>query len=206
MRRIFTGLLIILFIPIALNAAVYKWTDKEGNPVFSDQPHKGAEKIKLIPEQLYSSPPIMTDKKVTPEDTKITKNKFAYQALSMITPTDQQTFWSAHGNVAVKIKVIPELQAEDKLVLFLEGKAVQESHSSTQFVLENINRGTHRLMVEIQNKADKKILSTQTVIFYMHRPTVKMRDIKSIKEITKDKPLEEIKKPETTPFTPTKKN
>ena len=51
-----TMFLLFLLLPLITQAEIYKTTDSLGNPSFSDTPSSTAQKVELLPSQLYSPP------------------------------------------------------------------------------------------------------------------------------------------------------
>lgn len=163
--RIF--LLIIYFclaFPV-LAIDVYRTVDENGNMIFSDTPVAGAEKIRVdqiktvapdqIPKFEYTSPPKAVD---------------AYSRLEIVSPEHDSVIQSDNGNVTVSAALEPalNLRAGHYLVLYLDGNEAA-SGTSPQFILSNMERGTHTLNISVVDQSGKQVISSSAVSFTLYQ-------------------------------------
>lgn len=161
---LFCGLMLLALPSLA---QVYTYVDAEGNRVFTDKPKSGnAERVELAPSntmpaiqtpaatQVFSAPPEPTQR---------------YSLLRILVPQPDATIRDSAGNLIVSINSEPGLFAQHSYRLLLDGKPVGEVGSSPVFPLENIDRGTHQLAVEVIDQAGRIIERTPTQPFHMQR-------------------------------------
>jgi hypothetical protein len=168
-------LLILLMLTSAhAEVMVYKWVDEQGNVHFSDTPNPQAEAIELKPQPAYT-PAEIPDNNTVPEaiDSVPAEALAPNYQLSITAPTQEQAMWANDGKVTVSVQTTPTLNAErgDKLLFNLDGTASPPT-TATRFTFEDVYRGAHSVSVSVVDKQGKTLSSSNTVTFYVHRPTL----------------------------------
>lgn len=154
---------------IGHSASVYKWKDKQGNVHFSDQPHPGAERVKLPPTQTFSPPALPPEKNTSQQNAA---GERSYKSISVIQPENNATIRNNQGLVSVAVSIDPSLMKGDNVVLLFDGKAVGEPQPTTAFTLNGVERGTHSIAVQVIDSKAKVIGQSNDVTIHMHRPRV----------------------------------
>ncbi len=165
MRNLLFCGLMLLALPAF--AQVYTYIDAEGNRVFTDKPKSGdAQRVELAPSnsmpavQAPAAPVILQ----TPPEPAL-----RYSLLRILVPQPDATIRDSGGNLIVSVNSEPGLFAQHSYRLLLDGQQVGEVGSSPVFPLENIDRGTHQLAVEIIDPQGRIIERTPTQPFHMQR-------------------------------------
>ena len=172
MRKIIYGVLLIAFcLPLASQAAIYKWRDKQGNVHFTDQPRDGAEKVNIPEAQTFTPPPIQKPQPTSQDKTVAPRS---YKSITINQPENDATIRNNQGLVAVSVSLDPALMKGDRVVLVYDGQKVGEPQATTSFSLDGVYRGTHTVSVQIVDSAGKVIGESSEVTFHMHRPRVGM--------------------------------
>ncbi|MDP2747379.1 DUF4124 domain-containing protein [Pseudomonas sp.] len=164
MRNLLLCGLMLLALPAF--AQVYTYIDAEGNRVFTDKPRSGnAERVELAPSN--SMPAIQTHTapviEAPPEPSQ------RYSLLRILVPQPDATIRDSAGNLIVSVNSEPKLFPQHSYRLLLDGVQVGEAGTSPVFPLENIDRGTHQLAVEIIDQQGRIIERTPTQPFHMLR-------------------------------------
>ena len=149
----------------AFAETVYKTVDEEGNVFFSDKPSAGAEEITVKEAQTINIP------EAKPFITKSVKEKETdriYTKLELISPEDDTTIHDNEGKLNVQLMLEPELDEKDLIVIFVDGKAVMSGKES-QYLLTNIDRGTHTIALVVQNENDKVLLRSNEVKVHLRK-------------------------------------
>ncbi|WP_447755979.1 DUF4124 domain-containing protein [Pseudomonas nicosulfuronedens] len=155
------------------SAEVYTYIDKDGNRVFTDQPPRSnAQKLNLAPPnampngkgQVIMPPPLYMP--AAPSGPP------AYQLLRIIVPEPDATVRANDGVLIVSATSDPALLPGHLYRLLLDGKPMGEPGRSPVFPLNNIERGTHQLSVEIIDTLGRTIEQTPNQPFHMFRVSV----------------------------------
>jgi len=163
MRNLLFCSLMLLALPAF--AQVYTYIDAEGNRVFTDKPRSGdAERVELAPSN--SMPTIQTQTAPTVEAPEPSQR---YSLLRILVPQPDATIRDSAGNLIVSINSEPKLFPQHSYRLLLDGVQVGEAGSSPVFPLENIDRGTHQLAVEVIDQQGRIIERTPPQPFHMLR-------------------------------------
>ncbi len=147
MGRTFPYLLLLIALPAA--AQIYKYTDANGNTAYSNQPPDGvqAQPVELPPlnrvePQAPSAPQAPTAEKPQPP-------RNAYEILELAgLPTDE-ALRANNGTFTVSVLIKPRLQPPHQLRLLLDDQPYGQPSNVPVLQLINIDRGEHRLAVQV---------------------------------------------------------
>lgn len=167
--RLLLGLLLSTLVHGA-GAAVYRWVDAEGNVVFSDTPQEGAELIEL------GEPTIVPHEKIAPapeEPTSAALQELPYQEVTIASPSNDATLRDQQA-VDVSVATAPPLQTEfgHKVQLYFDGAAYGAPSESTQFILQNVDRGTHSLAVAVLGISGRELARSADSVFHLHKTSI----------------------------------
>ncbi|SDB37055.1 protein of unknown function [Pseudomonas sp. NFACC23-1] len=149
-------------------AQVYTYIDAQGNRVFTDQPRPGnAKKVQLPPANRLPTPPASTNPPPAAEAPP--KPLFHYEMLRLLIPEPDATIRSTAGELIVSVTSEPGLKKGHRYRLLLDGQPTGAPGPSPVFALNNIDRGTHQLAVEILDEQDRIVERTANQPFHMQR-------------------------------------
>lgn len=98
----------------------------------------------------------------------------SYSKLIITSPENDATIHSNQGNVSIGLTLEPGLNEKDVIVLFMDGLEVSTGRSS-EFLLANIDRGTHTVYVAVKDERDKKdkvLKRSGKVVFHLRRTSI----------------------------------
>lgn len=149
---------------------VYKGTDPQGTPEFSDNPFPGSEAIKLKPLQTYEAPPVPKEALAPPAEEKQATN---YQ-ISITTPENNQTFNVDITAVPVTFEISPALEETDQIDVYLNDKLYTTTTQST-LSLPDLYRGAYQLQAKIVAKDEDHTVKAESnvITFYQQRAFVR---------------------------------
>lgn len=149
---------------------IFKTTDKNGNPIFTDMPSEGqkSEAVHLKPMSTVTLTPATTTTDDQPAPTTEDEPS-SYNSLQILTPRHGDTIRDT-TNFEIIAAVDPALLPRHSARLLIDGAAVDQSQTSLQFFITDIERGAHRLEVQIIDGGNKILISTEIEIF-IHRTT-----------------------------------
>jgi len=144
-----TLLYILLLIALPAAAQIYKYTDANGNTAYSNQPPDGvqAQPLELPPlnrvePQAPSAPQAPTAEQPQPP-------RIAYEVLELAgLPTDE-ALRANNGTFTVNVLIKPRLQPPHQLRLLLDDQPYGQPSNVPVLQLINIDRGEHRLAVQV---------------------------------------------------------
>jgi hypothetical protein len=162
------SLLLCLILSPAL-AEVYKWEDKDGGIHYSDRsPEEGVEPIEL-PKGVYYTPTPLPETGAEEEEEQESEDR--YLDLSIDKPEMNETIYSNEGTVKVKFTLTPGPVEGDEFQVFLDGQKIGKRGSTTSVKLDNVDRGSHTVKVQVFSDGDAKATS-QSVVFHLRRESL----------------------------------
>lgn len=165
----------IIFFANPMCAAVYKWTDSNGNVTFSDKPHEGAQQIELPKIQRFSSPAVPLENNTDDtDDVEVESTKNPYKKLLIVEPQDQVTIRNAQGVVNVKLELTPKLKPSDAIQLLMDNIAFGEPQSATNFTMQGVIRGSHTLTAQVVDKKGRILKTSDSITIFMMPPRINM--------------------------------
>lgn len=157
-------LLIALFIfPVLSHAALYKWTNSDGEVIYSDTPpNDELEEMKLPILTTTPSVKYKAKEKSEPEKEDKAGN---YTEFTLIEPVNEASFTDNTGNVAVSLGLKPGLDTSSghSISIFVDGQASISNSQQTSVQLVNLDRGTHSIHAEIRDKKGAVLMTSNTV-------------------------------------------
>ena len=147
------------------DSKVYRWKDDNGNWVFSDLPRPGAQQITL--KKSMNMPAV---------DTKILNPKAKQQTIEynvkITSPNHEQTLRENTGTINVNGQVQPNFSKGLKVQLSLDGKATGPMQTNAAFVLKNVPRGAHSLILRLYDTQGKLLAQSDATTFFLHRKSI----------------------------------
>jgi len=162
--------LLCLAMAAAHAADVYRSTGEYGEPVFSDEPTPGSEKVDVPPLTIIPSvTPSQSRSPGQSQDESEGQSAGSYQSFAVVTPEDDQPIRDNAGNVHVGLRVSPPLKDGHRIRIYLDGVPWGDTLRSTSVTLNNVDRGTHNLQAAIVAPDGAELARTDTVTFHLRR-------------------------------------
>lgn len=144
---------------------VFVTRDANGVLVFSDSPQPGAEELNLS-----NRANIMAATDATlPARKQPAKEPFTVEIAQ---PEDQGTVRDNTGSVYVSGKISPMFERGLRVRLLVDGKPQGEPQNNAVFILRDVERGEHKLQMELFDQNGKLIATSPVTTFYLHRASV----------------------------------
>jgi hypothetical protein len=164
MRKLLLCSLMLLALPAL--AQVYTYIDAEGNRVFTDKPRSSTAKpVQLAPSNSMPS----YEYQVPQAPAVIEAPKLRYHVLRILIPLPDTTIRDSAGNLIVTADSEPGLFPKHRYRLVMDGQPQGEPQTSPVFALENIDRGTHQIAIEIVDEQGRIVERTPSQPFHMQR-------------------------------------
>ncbi|HHX34965.1 MAG TPA: DUF4124 domain-containing protein [Gammaproteobacteria bacterium] len=166
------------------SAAVYTYIDANGERVYTDKPpqHQRVERIDIAPPNQLPAVPVIKPPPVYQDSAA--PAALHYQILRILTPEPDATIRANDRQLIVTVSSEPALQEGHRYRLLLDGQPVAEPSRSPVFPIKDIDRGTHRLAVEIINEHNAVLERTPAQPFHLRQIT--LNDKRRVRPCTKD--------------------
>ncbi len=158
----------LLLVALPTFAQVYTYVDAEGNRVFTDSPRDGnAKQVQMAPSNRIEPP----TRRLSPPSAPPAPAGpiLSYELLRITIPQPDATINDNAGNLIVTVNAEPALYPGHRYRLLLDGEPYGEAGRSPVFPLQNIDRGTHQIAVEIITEGGIIVERTPSQPFHMKR-------------------------------------
>lgn len=167
-------LILSLLIVNISNADIYKWTAPNGSVHFSDTPQPGAEKITLPTTQTYAPAIPKYDASQAETDDNTNDETMREYTIKITQPQASATLRNNQGYVSIVAEIKPTLKKGDKIQLIFDGQPLGLPQQNSSFALNDVNRGSHTVALQVVDADGKTISTSDTVMFFVHRARVGM--------------------------------
>ncbi|WP_417779487.1 DUF4124 domain-containing protein [Stutzerimonas xanthomarina] len=165
------GLLLTLTLPAG--AAIYSYIDAEGNRVFTDHPAgHAAEPVETKPANSMAAKPVPPPKQAI----KVLKPTTpGYTLLDIVQPVADATIRNNAGELTVSVTSNPALHPGHQYRVLLDGAPAGAPGESPVVMLQNVDRGSHQLMVDVIDSQGESLQSSAPRVFHMMRTSLVQR-------------------------------
>jgi len=164
-------LISLLLLPGMAQAVICKAVDSEGVVSYSDVPAAECQKaVNLPPNSTYAPRqlPASIGNSSTVEE-QVEKPFTGYESVRIVQPEPDGTVRSNEGKVPVAIALRPGLQQGHRVVLSIDGKAVDGDFDGLAIELSGVERGTHSLRAKLIDEAGKALIESEAVNFTLRQ-------------------------------------
>lgn len=149
---------------------IYVWRNAEGVLVFSDSPKPN---VKTDTVDVSATPNIIqsVDASILKGDTDEPEQSDTI-SVEIVKPLDEETIRDNAGSVYINGRILPSFKRGLSVVLKLNDEKVQGPQKNAVFILRNVDRGEHKVQLEVWNESGKVIAVSKAVTFYLHRASI----------------------------------
>ena len=149
MRRTLIYLLLLIALPAT--AQIYKYTDANGNPAFSNQPPNGtpSETVELPPLNSVDSKKPIAQPAPAPNITQQNQPQGTYSYLELTDLPTEEALRANNGTFTVGVQIQPRLLPGQLLQLVVDGTAYGQPSNVPRLQVVNLDRGEHSLAVRV---------------------------------------------------------
>ncbi len=157
-------------------AEVYKSTSADGEVIFSDQPSPGAVPIQLPELPTYKAPPVPARARTSGAARQDQPAPRVYQSMEFSIPKDDATVRNNLGALTARVSLQPPLKTRlgHRVQYYLDDAAHGEPVTGTSMSFTGLDRGSHLLSASVVNARGDTVISTDTVVFHMHRESINL--------------------------------
>lgn len=140
---------------------VYQSTDKNGHPVFTDQPHPGAKTVEVGPTNTSESAP-----SVAPPESQPDAPSVGYTRVKLNVPS---SIPNGLAPTTIGIDLRPPLQPRHRWQLLLDGQAQGEGTEGA-VTLDQMERGSHQLQLNVLDAKGNIVGSSPSTEVFVYWP------------------------------------
>ncbi|PSV29355.1 DUF4124 domain-containing protein [Photobacterium sp. GB-72] len=156
-------------------STIYSWTDENGVVHFTDQPQTPDATAYPLSVTEVSGNIEQTADTIDTQTTDITvveEPAKTITTVSLVSPMHEQTIRNNEGIINIHAVTNSKLNNQTQAQLVLDGVLKGEPQTELTWTLDNIDRGSHQLQIQLV-KGGKVIASSDSITVYLHRATVK---------------------------------
>ena len=175
----------LLFSALLLTSAtasaqkLYKIVDENGRVTYTDKkPSSDKTYQELTVEPSKPDPQAVKkarankQRRQQKQNSPITPLRFrGYKAIDIVSPSNDQNILQDQQTVTVKLALTPELQAGHQVQLLFDGRSIEKPSRSLNFVLTELERGSHNIKVQVLDTAGTVIANSDPVTIHVRRHT-----------------------------------
>lgn len=149
---------------------IYVWRNAEGVLVFSDSPKPN---VKSDTIDVSKTPNIIqsVDASILSGDTS-KEELLDVVSIDIVKPLDQDTIRDNTGSLYINGLIKPSFKRGMSVVLKFDDKKVAGPQKSAVFIMRDVDRGEHRVQLEVWNDSGKVIAVSKPITVYLHRASV----------------------------------
>ncbi len=163
-------------------STIYSWTDENGVVHFTDQPQTPDATAYPLSVTEVSGNIEQTADTIDTQTTDITvveEPAKTITTVSLVSPMHEQTIRNNEGIINIHAVTNSKLNNQTQAQLVLDGVVKGEPQTELTWTLDNIDRGSHQLQIQLV-KGGKVIASSDSITVYLHRATVKANKPKPV--------------------------
>jgi hypothetical protein len=172
MRGLTIAVCLAVILPLggsALAQQIYRTVDEDGNVVFTDvppAPSEQGEAVDVAPMNTFSAPTIQASE---PTGESTDSAEAIYRYLEITSPGNEESIRDNAGNVTVTAAIEPRLRRSHRMVLVMDQNPTEIVAEGGEFVLRNVDRGTHTVSVRVLDRAGVVQMESEARTFHMLR-------------------------------------
>ncbi|SDU28519.1 DUF4124 domain-containing protein [Halopseudomonas salegens] len=176
-RMLSTGLLTSL-LAFGAQAQIYSWTDADGNRMFSDKPHPGAESIQIGPTNTIEPPEKPSAAEPDSAQTDPGNSQSApYQQISIRSPGNDEAVRSNEGELTLQVRFDPPLSNNHLLRADIDGELSSQGvpgngDPDISLNLPGMDRGTHQISAVVVDARGQELQRSSPITVHLQRTSL----------------------------------
>jgi Domain of unknown function (DUF4124) len=168
--RVVPFTLMLLMMPLAMAATIYKWVDEDGVVHYSDQPHPNAQKLQVQGAQGYAPTANSSTAALAPPPPAPPQS--VYDKCAITQPPNAAEYANLDA-LTVAVQTQPALHAGDQIFVMLDGQALNGgAPTAGSFTISPVDRGEHTLQAVVKSSDGKVVCQTPSVTYNVHQPSL----------------------------------
>jgi hypothetical protein len=162
--------LTLILLPGFAQAVICKTVEPDGSVSYADvAASECPQEVKLPPYSSYAPRQVQS----TPAQDGTARGTLApfvrYESIRIAQPAGGGTVRNNEGKVPVSIALVPPLQENHTITLYLDGNAVPGSFDGSAIDLSGVQRGSHTLKAAVFDASGRRLIESQATRFTMRQ-------------------------------------
>lgn len=165
--------LTLILLPGIAQAVICKTVEPDGSVSYADV--AASECLQEVKLPAYST---YTPRKVQPTSAQESSASgtvvpfVRYESMRIVQPESAGTVRNNEGKVPVSIALVPPLQENHTITLYLDGNAVPGSFDGLAIDLSGVQRGSHSLRAAVFDTSGRRLIESSTTRFTMRQSSI----------------------------------
>jgi len=164
-----SGSLIIIFVSTCYAEAIFKGTDKDGLPIFSDREVGALEKITILPA---NSIEVLKSDTTGKQGISERQEDLSYE-ITIESPMENHTYRNNEA-VLVAIETSPKLRTGtgDRIVTLIDGSVYNQGQAATKFRILPLERGSHQIVAIVTDITGRELARSEAKTFFVQKTSI----------------------------------
>lgn len=162
--------LVFLTSPLLAAEPVYHWVDRHGVSHYSDTPQPAATRIDLAEPLLLGTGPMAVQTSAASK--AVPTLPTPSHQLQLVSPEPEATIRDNQGQVRIAARLTPAITTPFTLKVWLDGSLIASLENALALQLQNVDRGAHRLHLDVVSPDGTILAKTIESRFYLHRARI----------------------------------
>lgn len=159
-------------------AQIYSYVDANGERVFTDRPPASitSQTVELQPTNrlppqqrlIKLKPPAALQQQLAPPPPP-------YLALQLLSPQPNETLRNSERSIHIEAVSEPSLLAGHSYQALLDGAPYGPPSQSTRWQLDDIDRGSHQLQIQLLDGTGQSLLQSASITVHLHQTSLAER-------------------------------
>ena len=163
--RLLLGVFSLLFAALLCANTIYKTVKPDGTIVFSDVPSPGSVEVDIVQDKNVVIPSLASPQVQQNVNKKTQILRQQYQ-IAILSPAPNETIRNNLGEVNIRFEIQPDFVG--RIYLLLDNQLVNTG-GKKQLKLNNVERGTHSIEVQLRDNSGKIFASSGQQTFFLHK-------------------------------------
>ena len=165
--------LTLILLPGFAQAVICKTVEPDGSVSYADvAASECPQEVKLPPYSSYAPRQAQS----TPAQDSAVRGAAApfvrYESIHIVQPAGGGTVRNNEGKVPVSIALVPPLQENHSITLYLDGNAVPGGFDGPAIDLSGVQRGSHTLKAAVFDASGRRLIESSAIRFTMRQSSV----------------------------------
>lgn len=166
---------VLLLTCLTAQADIYSYINEQGERVYSDRPaaHADSQTVTPTPTNRMQAGQRFIKLKPPPGTVHAQHEPVpVYQQLQLLQPVAGQNLHNTGRSISIQVASRPALQPGHSYQLWLDGQPFGPASQSTQWTVEEVDRGSHSLQVRLLDAQGAVLQHSESLDIHLHQTSL----------------------------------